>query len=52
MVWLSKNPADLRTTLQIISISLYKIVGFHFTDYQNFTLQIARTMVRQNIYSS
>ena len=31
MVWLLKNLVDLHTTLQIISISLYKIVGFHFT---------------------
>jgi NADH:ubiquinone oxidoreductase subunit 5 (subunit L)/multisubunit Na+/H+ antiporter MnhA subunit len=35
MVWLSKNLVVLRTTLQIISISLYKIVGFHFTDSKN-----------------
>lgn len=35
MVWLSKNLVDLHTTLQIISISLYKIVDFHFTDCKN-----------------
>ena len=33
-------------TLHIISISLYKIVGFYFTYYQYFTLQIVKTMVR------
>jgi hypothetical protein len=36
MVWLSKNLADLCTTLQIISISLYKIVGLYFTDCKNY----------------
>ena len=39
-MWLSKNLVDLCTTLQIISISLYKIEGFYFTYYQHFTLQI------------
>lgn len=46
MVWLSKNLVDLRTTLQIISISLYKIEGLHFTDCKYFTLQIVKTTVR------
>jgi len=35
MVWLLKNLVVLRTTLQIISISLYKIEEFHFTDCKN-----------------
>ena len=35
MVWLSKNLVVLRTTLQFISISLYKIEEFHFTDCKN-----------------
>lgn len=43
MKWASKNLGVLRTTLQIISISLYKIVDFHFTKYKDFTLQIVKT---------
>ena len=30
MVWLSKKLVDLHTTLQIISISLYKVVELGF----------------------
>jgi hypothetical protein len=30
MVWLLKNLVDLHTTLQIISISLYKVVELGF----------------------
>lgn len=42
MVWLSKNLVVLRTTLQFIRISLYKIEEFHFTDCKYFTLQIVK----------